>query len=229
VHYEVVIRQADLQLGHAQPRLLWSARSLDTAPWSRDNQTSLNPTNQAVKQTLGKLGLEHHVLVGATLPVALAAPSPCLLVGQALRLGLLQRRLPYQDPLTLGRLRARLKRPPPPPGGSPCGRAGSGRHRRPAGRPGGPGRRSPCTAARRSALDRVWLAAGSLGMTQEDTGRVRTAVGRGLGRVPPCVWRLSSSPPSSRPPAPCRRAGRMGRWAGPGHDLGRLSPHRGAV
>jgi hypothetical protein len=31
---------------------------------------------------------------------------------------------------------------------------------------------------RRSGLDLGWLGAGSLGMTREDTGRLRTAVGR---------------------------------------------------
>jgi hypothetical protein len=37
---------------------------------------------------------------------------------------------------------------------------------------------SAAATSRRSALDLGWLAAGSLGMTREDTARVGTAVGR---------------------------------------------------
>ncbi len=49
----------------------------------------------------GQPRLEHHILVGAALPVALAALATGVLVGQALRLGPLQGRLFHQDPLAL--------------------------------------------------------------------------------------------------------------------------------
>ena len=54
VHREVVVRYADLHPGQAQLAPTLERPQPDMTSRSRDNQSSLNPTNQAVKQTLGE-------------------------------------------------------------------------------------------------------------------------------------------------------------------------------
>src|SRR6266704_2562006 len=56
---------------------------------------------EQARDRLGQPNLERQVLVGAPLPVAFAAASARVLVGQALRLGLLKGSLLHEDPLAL--------------------------------------------------------------------------------------------------------------------------------